>query len=260
MVAMTGFQVSELLLLSGNDIPFAAAGVTIHQPKIREIALIGERAFFAGCELLRFTKDILVEQDKLHLSDKSDFEILMMILNDKNPNLQESIQSALLLLTIIFPGYEISILPEKIILNKEQFAYHIDITNFESFKKILSQMFCSYKFSNHKENEFNPQGELAKQIAEKLKKGRQRVAAAKASKNSGDNKVAILSRYVSILTVGEAKDMNSLMNYTVPQLIDEFDRYQLKLAYDLNIKQRLAGATNMKNPEDWMRDLYDDKN
>lgn len=77
-------------------------------------------------------------------------------------------------------------------------------------------MFCSYKFSNHKENEFNPQGELARQIAEKLKRGRQRVAAAKTSKNSGDNKVAILSRYVSILTVGEAKDMNSLMNYTVP--------------------------------------------
>lgn len=260
MAVMTGFQVSELLLLSGNGIPFAAAGVTIHQPKLKEIALIGEKAFFAGCELLRFTKDILVDQDKSHLSDQSDFEILMMILNDENPQLRESVQSALLLLTIIFPGYEVFISPEKIILKEQQLTHFIDVTNFESFKKILSQMFCSYKFSKHKENEFNPQGELARQIAEKLKRGRQRVAAAKASQNSGDKKVAILSRYVSILSVGEAKDMNSLMNYTVPQLIDEFDRYQLKLAYDMNIKSRLAGASNMKEPEDWMKDLYDDTN
>lgn len=260
MEAMTGYQVSELLLLSGNDIPFPQASITIHQPKLREIALIGERAFFSGSELLRFSKDILQDQDKIHLSDKTNFEVLMMILNEKNPNLQESIQNALFLLTIIFPGREIIILPDKIALNEQELVHYIDNTNFEDFKKVISQMFCSNKFSNHKEDDFNPQGQLAKEIAEKLRRGRQRAAAAKASKNGGDNKVAILSRYVSILTVGEQKDMNSFMGYTVPQLLDEFSRYELKLAYDLNIKQRLAGATKMKDPEDWMKDLYSDKN
>jgi hypothetical protein len=35
-------------------------------------------------------------------------------------------------------------------------------------------------------------------------------------------KVAILTRYVSILAVGEKKDMNSLLGYSVYQLFDEF--------------------------------------
>ena len=48
----------ELLLLSGNDIPFPEARITIHQPKLREIAFIGEEAFFTGCELLNFSKDM----------------------------------------------------------------------------------------------------------------------------------------------------------------------------------------------------------
>ena len=33
---------NELLLLSGNDIPFIEAQITIHQPTIKEIAYIGE--------------------------------------------------------------------------------------------------------------------------------------------------------------------------------------------------------------------------
>jgi hypothetical protein len=45
---------NNLLLLSGNDIPFTQAQTTIHQPKIKEIAYIGEDSFFTGCEYLNF--------------------------------------------------------------------------------------------------------------------------------------------------------------------------------------------------------------
>ena len=44
---------NDLLLLSGNDIPFYGAQVSIHQPTIKEIAYIGEEAFYTGCEFLR---------------------------------------------------------------------------------------------------------------------------------------------------------------------------------------------------------------
>ena len=47
----------ELLLLSGNDIPFPEARLTIHQPRLREIAYITEQRFWPGCELLKFNKD-----------------------------------------------------------------------------------------------------------------------------------------------------------------------------------------------------------
>ena len=40
---------NELLLLSNNDIPFVEAQINIHQPRIKEIAMIGEESFFSGC-------------------------------------------------------------------------------------------------------------------------------------------------------------------------------------------------------------------
>ena len=39
-------MLNDLLLLSGNDIPFIEAQVNIHQPSIKEIAYIGEESFF----------------------------------------------------------------------------------------------------------------------------------------------------------------------------------------------------------------------
>lgn len=36
---------NDLLLLSGNDIAFTEAQLTVHQPIIKEIAYIGEETF-----------------------------------------------------------------------------------------------------------------------------------------------------------------------------------------------------------------------
>jgi hypothetical protein len=49
-------MLNKLLLISGNDIPFVEAGISIHQPTLKEIAYIGEEAFFSGCEFLNFSK------------------------------------------------------------------------------------------------------------------------------------------------------------------------------------------------------------
>ena len=57
-------MIPDLTLLSGVDIPFAEAGISIHQPSIKEIGLIGEETFYAGSELLTFSKDILKEEDR----------------------------------------------------------------------------------------------------------------------------------------------------------------------------------------------------
>jgi len=54
-------MIDELLLLSGNDIPFPEARLTIHQPRLREIAYITEQRFWLGCELLKFNKEFLLD-------------------------------------------------------------------------------------------------------------------------------------------------------------------------------------------------------
>ena len=93
----------------------------------------------------------------------------------------------------------------------------------------------------------------AKMIAEKLKRGRQRAAAAKGEENQ---KVAVFSRYISILTVGETKDINSFMDYTVYQLYDEFERFELKQNSDVYLQARLAGAQDLEEVDNWMKDIH----
>ena len=243
---------NELLLLSGNDIPFPQASITIHPLTMKEIAYLGEEAFFTGCELLKFSKDILRIEDKSSLSQYSDFQILMSILSDKSASMQNNVSSALMVLDFLFPLYTVKITPAGIaFLNPESGEVCGALTeqNFEDFKQLIVKIFCLEKTSSET---YNVQGDLANKIAEKFKRRKQQLAELKQK----PEKVAVFSRYISILAVGEHKDMNSFMNYTVYQLFDEFQRFELKTAYDAFFKAKLAGAKDIKTPEDWMKDIH----
>ena len=240
---------NELLLLSGNDIPFIEAQVTIHQPTIKEIAYIGEEAFFTGCELINFSKNILPEQDKVNLEDKTNFDILIAILRERNAVMQRNRNCVEMVLALIFPWYTIDIASDDIVLEKEEERHLINNDNFETFKTIFNMMFS---FSKDESRDYNPSGEVAKRIAEKLKQRHQKLAELK----EGKQKIDILSRYVSILAVGEHKDMNSLLNLSVYQLFDEFERFKLKMSYDIYFQAKMAGAKDLKEVEDWMKDIH----
>ncbi len=243
---------NELLLLSGNDIPYAAAGVVIHQPSLKEIAYLGEEVFFTGCEFLNFSKDMLTEEDKSHLESYSNFDILMSIMKEKNATVQKNKLCIEMVLSLIFPTYQIEIKSEYIsLVGQDEVEHQINNDNFEDFKDILVSMF---RLTKRDKSEYQPMGEMAKKIADKLKKRHQKLAESKEKQ-----KIAILSRYISILATGQKKDINALFQYTVYQLFDEFSRFQLKTSYDIYVQARMAGAKDMKDPEDWMKDLYEDK-
>ena len=103
-----------------------------------------------------------------------------------------------------------------------------------------------FSFSREGTRDYNPSGDLAKQIAEKFKKRQQKLSELKENKK----KIDILSRYVSILAIGEHKDMNSLLNLSVYQLYDEFERFKLKMNYDIYFQAKMAGAKDLKEVED----------
>ena len=235
--------------MSGNDIPFIEAQVTIHQPTIKEIAYIGEEAFFTGCELINFSKNILPEQDKVNLENKTNFDILIAILRERNAVMQRNRNCVEMVLALIFPWYTIDITSDAIVLEKEEERHLINNDNFETFKTIFNMMFS---FSKDESRDYNPSGEVAKRIAEKLKQRHQKLAELK----EGKQKIDILSRYVSILAVGEHKDMNSLLNLSVYQLFDEFERFKLKMSYDIYFQAKMAGAKDLKEVEDWMKDIH----
>ena len=66
----------------------------------------------------------------------------------------------------------------------------------------------------------------------------------------------IFGRYMSIISTYQGISYLDLAQYTVFQLYDIFSRIQLKMAYDMAIQAKMAGAKDVKNPEDWMKDLY----
>ena len=96
-------MLNNLLLLAGNDIPFPQAQITIHQPTIKEIGYIGEEMFFTGIEYLKFSKDILTEEDRINLEQYDDFDILMSMVKQKNIEMQRIKLSMQMVLGLIFP-------------------------------------------------------------------------------------------------------------------------------------------------------------
>ena len=134
-------MLSDLQLLSGNDIPFPAAQITIHQPTIKEIGLIGEEEFFTGQQILTFSKDILTEEDKMNLEDKTNFDILIAILRERNAVMQKNRNCVEMVLALIFPWYTINISNDGIVLEKEEERHLINNDNFEAFKVIFNSMF-----------------------------------------------------------------------------------------------------------------------
>lgn len=181
----------------------------------------------------------------------------MSMITSKNLKSQNSKINFLSVLSLLFPEYSIqlNINPYEIVLTKQSKDEEKRIINaqmFKSFKEIVNEMFCLS--NNKKEQAYNPQGDLASKIAEKLYKGRQKVSQTK-GKNSQD--IYILSHFVSILSTGLQKDMNSLMNYTVPQLFDEYKRFEMKTQYDIYVKQKLAGAKDVKEVDFWMKNIYE---
>ena len=246
-------MLGELLLLSGNDIPFPEAQLSIHQPTLKEIAYIGEEKFFLGCELLNFTKKSLMSKDRVNLENQTDFDIIIATITENTLESKKSQMNVLLVFTLLFPNYsfEIDKINYQIILINGDEIKVINKKNYPYLQEIIACIFCLQK---NKEEAYNPSGLLSQKIADKLKEGQKKRA--EMGKADAPQKISILSRYVSILAVGEQKDINILMNYTVFQLFDEWERYNLKLKYDMYIKARLAGAKDLKEEENWMKDLY----
>ena len=176
----------------------------------------------------------------------------MRVMQEKTLEAQQAKIKVLSILALLFPTSQLLLGQEAIQIRNHQTEEvgEINNENFEAFKQILISMFC---LTSKENKQYNPSGDLAKRIADKIRRGREKKA-----KLAPETKIAILSRYVSILAVGENKDINDLMNYTIYQLMDEFNRFQLKLNYDTWDRYKVAGATGMKDPEDWLKDIHDE--
>ena len=226
--------------------------MNIHQPKIKEIAFLGQDIFYLGSNFLSFSKQNLNEQDKSNLENKTNFDVLMSMINNKtDATIRSSILSAELVLSLIFPDYELMKMPNMLVFNKEvegkKEQCWINNDNFEQFKKIIQQMFCLDTLGGQ---DYNPANKAAERIANKLRERHKKLS----KKQDGQKAINILSRYISILVLGNHHSYSELMQYTVYQLFDQFRRFEKKYSYDIWFKAKLAGAENLQDVENWMSD------
>lgn len=243
-------KLDELTLDSGVDIPFGAAGVTIHVPTLEEIGYIGEEDFLIGCHFLLLDKNNLEVVDKSGLDNQSNFHIFMSVMNSSDKAKHKT--DVILVLTLLFPNYKVKIEHDKILLQLENFSSSINEYNFEEFKEVIAQIFCLDASGSGEE--YNPADAMAAKIAEKIKKGKQNRA--KKHGEDGDTKPNLYSRYVSILSVGLQISKRELYKHTVYQIRDAFERFTLKQNSDMYMAAKLAGATGLEEVANWMEDIH----
>ncbi len=238
----------RLGLMCGIDLPIPELQATIHQPKIKEIAFVGEKDFFLGVQCLCIDKNIIANQGESLLVNTNNFQIFMTMMKEKE--MAEKKDSVINVFSLIFPKYKILFTPRSIILQSDT-QIMIDDSNFEILQEYLKEIFC-FKSSMSQELGFNPANDTAKKIADKLMRGRQRVAELNGSAN-----VSIFSQYLSMLTVGlDSMSLQDLMDLTMFQLFDLVERYQLYINWDIDIRSRLAGGKPDGKPENWMKNIH----
>lgn len=209
---------------------------------------MGEKDFFIAVQVLTVSKNIISQGETL-LADTSNFQIFMTIMNNKETVDKKEI--VLTLLNLIFPTKKVTLLPASMIFSSEGETAVVDENNFEAFQETIKAVFCLNN-SLAGQQTFNPANEQARQIAEKLMRGRARVAA-----QNGQKQSSIFGQYLSVLTVGiNSMSLQDCMELTMYQLFDLVERYMLYIDWDIDIRSRLAGAKNDRPVENWMKEIH----
>ena len=238
----------RLTLMCGTDYPVPECSLVVHQPRIKEIAYVGETDFFSGIQCLCLNKTMFVKDESL-LATTNNFQIFMTIMSEKEAiDKKFAVQQVC---TLLFPKHKVLFTPRSMILSGEGSSVQIDENNFEYLQEAISNI-CCLKTGPMDQQSFNPADEKAREIAEKLMRGRQRVAAQK-----GQTNVSVFSQYLSILTVGlESMSLQDAMDLTMFQLYDLVERYMLYINWDMDIRCRLAGGKPDSQPDNWMKNIH----
>lgn len=238
----------QLALMCGTDIPIPQTQIIMHQPRIKDIALIGEKDFFIAIQTLNINKKI-ISQDESLLNNTNNFQIFMTIMSEKETISQKKAVEQLF--TLIFPNYKIIFSPRSLIFIIDDHQFIIDENNFDYLQDISKEVFCFNNGPMDQQN-FNPVDKKATEIARKLMRGRERVA-----KEKGGTRSSVFSQYLSTLTVGiSSMSLNDCMNLTMYQLFDLVERYSLYISWDIDIRSRLAGAKPDSKPDNWMKNIH----
>ena len=240
----------QLALMCGCDIPVAAFQTVIHPLTMQEIGMMGEDNFFEAANYLCLEKEWIF-QDKTVLETYSNFQIFMRILQD--PQLNDKKESVHTLLSLLFPFCAVSFTPNSILLyNKDtKEPSFIEEETFDEFQALIKQILCLNDMRQGDNVTYNPVDERAKRIADKLMKSRLKIAEIKSKK-----KESVLTKYISILCIGNKMSLSECLKLNMFQLFDLVERFSLYFNWENDFRLRLAGGEPKQEAESWMKNIH----
>lgn len=257
-MAIKGDKKELGLILSGQPLPIKDANIFVTQPKIKDIVLFGEDDFLIGIQMLVSMEQFAnqIKQGNSELNIISDFQLLLIMV-EEDPTIKRMIME---LFTLIFPDYKIIFTENTIDFlfsdeNQDHLVGRIHPFNFGNLQTVLNDAFIP-QGDNEREPDYNPANEMASKIAEKIKKGREKVHAQKAA-SEGDH--SIYADYCSTLSIGMHMDISIFFNYTPFQLYDAYRRFFSKEQSDFYMRvssMPMMDTSKMETPPDWQRNLY----
>jgi len=252
------YEIDSLTLMAGAPIVIKEYGTIVHQPRIKEIALIGEKIFFEAISIFNLDKQVFLKsiikgkspEETVQITnffyDKHESEIIFYILSNQL-EFSEFVEK---IFSIIFENLnEINFNENNIhIAFNDGHQIIINLNNFYIIKDIINQIFLP---KNEGSEKYNPVSGAAEMIVKKLQERNKKIQQMKnESYNESKN---VLASYLLILSIGSNNfSMNDLLNMTLYQLFAVMKKYSLYEQYQMQLKALMAGASDIELI-DWMQ-------
>lgn len=229
----------KIKLLAGQEI--LVGDIPVKPPTLGEISDIGYTNFQQNLQLLLLTLDDMINMI-------NDFEMQATL--KANRHQYKTFDLYMIsddLRRLVIDSFRFLFRTEDIIIDDEDFGdikividgkYVIDRNNFDEITKIIKmQNNPTISSSDEEEDDYKPSNELARSIAEKLKKGKEIVKKSKAIDSDSDGEgITIVDMISSVTAMSNSVNKLNVWDYTVYQLYEEFARLSKIDNYRLQIQ------------------------
>jgi hypothetical protein len=235
---MNSNKIDSLTLISGAPVFIRELGFSIMQPKIKDIAILGEKQFFKSLSYF------FIDPKKMEMQKQVSAFDFFLLLFSQDVSIQQEIADLFIL--IIENLDEIKFFDGIMIIRVAGHECIIDEPKFSLIKESLSQIF---KINEDSEGDLNPVNEAARKIAEKIKKRKSLLGGNKSSNEP------VFSNLVSILSIGSNSiSLEDCLNLTMYQIYNLIERFNLYTQYNIQIQSMMQGAENVELV-DWTKQI-----
>ena len=243
------FKIDAFKLMSGAPIYVPDLQLYIHQPRLYQIAEMGEENFFSFLSYFKINKSLIEKNIKdpmqsAIISNMNEYELILLLIEEQ-PEIEAGM--SVILKLIIKDLKTIRFNPGFLFLNTE--SGHQYIINNESFLVIKDIIYQIFSLENSGD-EYNPLDGAAEKIADKLRERKRKL-----QESQGKKDQSILSDFVSILVVGlHCLNLNNILNLTVYQIFNIMKRFGMYSQYNIQVQALMQGAEDVELV-DWLQTL-----